>query len=512
MLYCGVETFSFGIGGTDVVTFFDPSGVALSTTGTLIGAGSETSSLQRKADSTYEYSLPTPGEPNVFFSALVNTVVVNEVGDKGTFNICGGDGVTAGADYVELLNISPDQVDVSGFILSDDKGPEDADALVFPANSFIGAGEFLVLCKDAEGSFAFGIGGDDTVTLFDTNSDLVSTSGVLQDLGSTSLAYQRKVDGTYDYVDPTPGEANVFPPPIILVNEVSPTGSSDACDGGSWVELLNEGLDTIVGGYVLTNGSDTYTIPIDTTIDTRGYLLVCVTEFDIGATDTITLLDSNGAEVSTSGQIGGDSPQNGSLVWARKVDLMSVGEAADPVFAYTADATPGADNVFTFEATDVSIQNCGQVMKAYGAVSDYEHLATFEVGVNPEFSGASFYGGTCTHWIFGDEGFATEFNLVNLPTVEELRRIRLVGGSGDTEGSCFYTDESTGMTKIAYVDERERSVALCDIPTADQDGIIYRDSSNCRVIGLTTEQFEETTLTSAEANEGFEGVGKYMRV
>jgi hypothetical protein len=353
MLFCGVETFSFGIGGTNAVTFFDP----LSTTGTLTGAGSETSSLQRIADNTYEYSLPTPGEPNVFVSALVKTVVVNEVGDKGTFNICGGDGVTAGADYVELLNISPDQVDVSGFILSDDKGPEDGDALVFPANSFIAAGEFLVLCKDAEGSFAFGIGGDDTVTLFDTNSDLVSTSGELQDFGSTFLSYQRKVDGTYDYADPAPGEGNVFPPPIILVNEISPTGSSDGCDGGSWVELLNEGLDTLVGGYVLTNGSDTYAIPVDTIIDTRGYLLVCVTEFDIGATDVITLLDSNGAEVSTSGQIGGDSAQPGSLVWARKVDLMSVGEAADPVFAYTADATPGTDNVFTFEATDVSFSN-----------------------------------------------------------------------------------------------------------------------------------------------------------
>jgi hypothetical protein len=196
------------------------------------------------------------------------------------------------------------------------------------------------------------------------------------------------------------------------------------------------------------------------------------------------------------------------------MDLLSVSEPADPVFAYTVDASPGADNVFTFEAANVSIQKCGQTMKAYGAVSDYEHLATFEVGVNPEFSGASFYGGTCTHWIFGDEGFATEFNLASLPTVE-LRKIRFVGGSGGsggTEGSCFYTDESTGMTKIVYVDEQERSVALCDIPAANQDGVIYRKSSNCRVIGLTTEQLEDTTLTSAQPSEGFESVGKYSRV
>lgn len=146
-------------------------------------------------------------------------------------------------------------------------------------------------------------------------------------------------------------------------------------------------------------------------------------------------------------------------------------------------------------------------------MSDYKYVDTIEVGGNPrEFSGGSFYGVDCTHWIFGDEGFATEFNLANLPAVEELRRIPLVGGSGDTEGSCFYTDESTGVTKIAYVDERERSVALCDIPTAGEEDVIYRDSSSCRVIGLTPEQFDDTTLTSSVPNEGFEGVGKYTGV
>jgi hypothetical protein len=255
------------------------------------------------------------------------------------------------------------------------------------------------------------------------------------------LSFQRKVDGTFDYADPTPGEANVFPPPIILVNEVAPTGSSDTCDGESWVELFNGGADTVVGGYVLTNGSDTYTIPVDTAIGTRGYLVICATEFVISATATISVLDTNGTEISTSGQIGGESPQTGSLVWARKTDLLSVGEPADPVFTYTPDATPGMDNVFTFEARDVSIKKCGQAMEAYGAVSDYEHLATFEVGVNPEFSGGSFYGGTCTHWIFGDEGLATELTLASLPALE-LRKTRLVGGSGDTKGNCFYTDKS----------------------------------------------------------------------
>jgi hypothetical protein len=93
--------------------------------------------------------------------------------------------------------------------------------------------------------------------------------------------------------------------------------------------------------------------------------------------------------------------------------------------------------------------------------------------------------------------------------VEKIRGIRFVGGSTDTDGTCFDANEITAVTKIAYVNERERSAALCDIPIADQDGILHQESSDCRVIGLTTNQFQDTTLTCAEPNEGFKGVGKY---
>jgi hypothetical protein len=445
-------------------------------------------------------------ELSYFFSpsiALADTVVVNEVGDKGNAaNAC------VGADYVELLNVSPNLVNIAGFALSDDQGMIRTDKLVFSAEyAGLESGEFRVLCKGPD--FDFGIGGTDTVTLFDTNGDVVSTSGVLQGRGSDSLSFQRKSDGTYAYAKPTLGAANVFPPPIMHINEVAPHGSSGVCSGGDWVELLNDS-EAIgdLNGYVLTDGTDTYTIPDGTTIDT--YLLVCV-GFDISAHGTISLKVANdGEEVSSSGKIGGDAVRCGKLVWARKVDVLNSNNPFDPFFAYSVDATPEAPNVFPFEATNVQIQECGKAKNSYGAVSNYNWEATYNVGENPEFSGGSFYGGTCTHWIFGDEGYATELDLSSLPEVRELRTVRLVGGSGDTEGSCFYTDKHTGVTKIVYVDERERSVALCDIPTAEQDGIIYRESSNCRVIKLTTAQFDDTTLTSSDPNEGFEGVGKYM--
>jgi uncharacterized protein YjiK len=49
-------------------------------------------------------------------------------------------------------------------------------------------------------------------------------------------------------------------------------------------------------------------------------------------------------------------------------------------------------------------------------------------------------------------------------------------------------------------------VAICDIPAADQVVPLFRDSSNCRVIKLTPDQFNDPLQTSTDPNLGFEGV------
>lgn len=47
---------------------------------------------------------------------------MNEVGDSGTFNVCGGSESVPGGDYVELKNIGDNIVDIGGWVLYDDKG------------------------------------------------------------------------------------------------------------------------------------------------------------------------------------------------------------------------------------------------------------------------------------------------------------------------------------------------------------------------------------------------------
>ena len=521
------NSFRFGISGTDTVTLVDASGSAVSTTGTLLNQGSTVSTYQRKNDGTYAYAPATPSSVNVFStsnptvfptlspaSALTlspvispKTVVVNEVGDKGTYNVCGGTATAGGGDYVELLNTGTTSVNLTGWKLHDNRGATNAEALIFSSTS-ISAGAIVLLCNGNGGNFVFGIGGDDAVTLVDSTGTIVSTSGILQGLGSSDLSYQRKGDGTFVYAKPSPGSVNTFTLPNIYINEVAFDGSANACSGNDWVELYNDGSSIVdLGNYILHDNKsrsavDTYTIPIGTTISAKSYLVLCKNQtflFEISNTDSVTLVSPSGVDVSSSGMIANNASIGKTVVWARLPGGTSV-------YATSKDATPGAMNVFPFEPITMPWRSCGVANYSYGTASAYSLSQSFTSGLNPEFSGGTFDGRTCKHLVVGDEGSVTEFSFDGIPlAVNKFRNIQLIGGSRDIEGNCMYLDPSTGDTKYVFVDERERSVAMCDFPAESQGTIIYRESSNCVVFGLT--QVQKNSQSSSEPNEGFEDVG-----
>lgn len=128
--------------------------------------------------------------------------------------------VESSDDRIELYNGGAADVDISGWILTDDPpGPTydpdaDLEKLVFPANSTIAAKEYLVLAKgDLPGQHPFGLGDvGDAVTLLDATFKPIShvTYGPMQ----AALSYCRLPDGTGDWtVDciPTFGAANQAP-------------------------------------------------------------------------------------------------------------------------------------------------------------------------------------------------------------------------------------------------------------------------------------------------------------
>jgi hypothetical protein len=133
-------------------------------------------------------------------------IVISEVAYAGS-----GEGTCGGTDWVELLNTGDDAVDLTNYVLHDDKGEDDADALTF-ADVTIASGEFLLLCRDEY--FAFGIGSDDTVTLVGPTGIPVSSVGLTGKGAEDGTATFALVDGEYLYTaTPTPGEANIISAP-----------------------------------------------------------------------------------------------------------------------------------------------------------------------------------------------------------------------------------------------------------------------------------------------------------
>lgn len=164
-------------------------------------------------------------------------VVINEVASKGsTSGNCGSN------DWIELYNDGDEDVDLSQYILYDDKGASSADAFRFPEGTAIDAGGYLVLCNEMKllgengqeiadpQSPQFGIGGDDIITLAIADSaDTAFATGLVRQALPHVIAdqvalpdqhHQENVSfarfassqrgAFYDYTStPTPGTDNV---------------------------------------------------------------------------------------------------------------------------------------------------------------------------------------------------------------------------------------------------------------------------------------------------------------
>ena len=145
-----------------------------------------------------------------FVRSSIAAVIISEISDKGTSNACPDK-----QDWVEIHNTGSSAIDLAGFKLHDNNGPNASKAYVFPADSKVLASAFLVLCTRVKGNNTlpkFKIGGDDTITLRNPSGGIVSTSGNLQNSGEYDLtwAYNSNTKKFAYTSTPTPGKPNVF--------------------------------------------------------------------------------------------------------------------------------------------------------------------------------------------------------------------------------------------------------------------------------------------------------------
>ena len=309
--------------------------------------------------------------PAAPFDSLFGNIVFNEVADVGNPMVCGHEDDKY-ADYMELKNIGPEDIDLAGMTLKDDKGVV-GEQRVFPTGTIVEAGELLVLCRGGtldDGDFIFGIGGNDILTLIHTpTGNVIAQVGPMNRMGSSALTYQRLDDGSYDYFYPTPGKETTgegeapagnftatnamisnstepTQPPVlklptfpleyyennVVINEVADKGNPSICvDSADYVELKNTGSTPLdLTGLVLhdddaIHDGTAYVFPTNTStniLDPNAFLVLCQAAdfaFKIGGSDTITLLHlDSGVAISVAGRMtrGG----NATSTYQRKND------------------------------------------------------------------------------------------------------------------------------------------------------------------------------------------------
>jgi Lamin Tail Domain len=301
ILFCRNQ-FPFGIGGDDTITLYNPSNVAISTSGKLQSLGSLTLTYSRRPNGSFSYTAPSPNSVNVFFSPLFGTLFVNEVASTSAGGVCGTQ------DWIELYHSGNTTLNASGLILHDDAGPSNINAFRFPPSFVFAPFEIRLLCGNAAGSFQFGIAGDDTITIINSDLELVSTTGILPNLGTATATYQLRDDRkTYQYAPPTPNATNVFPASNVVVNEVADKTIPNSPCAGDYIELYNDSpTNANISGWRLQDDTNnTYILPSNATIASYGYLLFCEAQFIFGinGVDTITLYDGSNVVRSTTGKL-----------------------------------------------------------------------------------------------------------------------------------------------------------------------------------------------------------------
>lgn len=316
--------------------------------------------------------------------ALPATAVADQPGIR--INEIESSGGTPG-DWIEFYNPSDTPIVLDGYVVKDST---DADSYTIPVGTTVAAGEFLVLdaVVSGAGDFAFGLGGGDSVRLFDPSANLVdeytwtshaATTWGVNDAGEWALTSEatKGTANTFAVVDPdpdpdpnpsdpnpNPSDPNPNPNP----SDPNPNPDSPVVEAGSilineidsqpadWVEFYNPGTEALdISGYEIRDDSDDHRwqFPAGSSIAGGGYVLVqadtvglvggSVARFDtavgIGSADRIRLYDASLALIDDSLPWSGHAAIDGD---AAAATLARCPDGEGPfVLAYP---TPGAAN------------------------------------------------------------------------------------------------------------------------------------------------------------------------
>lgn len=301
-------TGSFGLGSADSAKLYAPNDVTLSrvvdqftwsshatvTWGRTVAGGG----------SWAQTSVSTFGAVNQFSGVSapnLTGVVINEAESHGD---------DRNGDWIELKNTTGSSVTLDDAILSDS---DNGHVFRIPASTpDLAAGAVAAFRVDdpALGDGQFGLGDVDSARLFRADAvDLATASAVSSQSWRTHALQTYGLNGSGVWAatnKSTFAAANDFTSTVtpdisyVVLNEVVTTGDAT---NGDWVELLNTSGSTIdIGGAILADGRNSYTIPANTPL-AAGRTFVLRTQatagFGLDGDDVIRLYRA-GATVGTS--------------------------------------------------------------------------------------------------------------------------------------------------------------------------------------------------------------------
>ncbi|HVU08842.1 MAG TPA: lamin tail domain-containing protein [Verrucomicrobiae bacterium] len=238
----------------------------------------------------------SPGQMDTFTPEPLRNVVINEILPHSEN--------PAVPQFIELYNHSPDSVDISGCILTDDPT---TNKFVIPSGTIIGPAGFISFTQS---QFGFPLNGaGETLYLIQSDGSRI-LDAVQFGAQADGVSYGRWPDGAndfYTFTTNTPGTNNSsILIGDIVINELmyDPISGND---DDQYIELYNQGTNTVdLSGWQFTAGV-TFTFP-DVSIASNGYLVVARNMTNLFAKYP-NLNDSN-----TVGNYSGKLSHNGELL------------------------------------------------------------------------------------------------------------------------------------------------------------------------------------------------------
>lgn len=329
------------------------------------------------------YSNGSPGEGDPFLAP--GSLVINEVYASGV------------NDWIELFNETDENIEVGGWLLSDD--PNEAVRAVLPDGLFVPAHGYLVLDEGTHFGFGLSRNGEQLSLISARDGQPAGyREWVLFDRAETGVSFGRHVksDGSVDFVRQaalTSGAANAGPlvSPVVI-HEIM---YQPAEGGDEFIELFNSSANEIsLDGWSLTGVN--YLFTAGTTIAAGGYLVVAPidpslfrTRYTVPASVPVVgpyanALDNAGEAVTlyqpqVGGEVRGDHVEyDNEAPWSMladgrgaslmRVSAISYGNDAANWTAGAAGGTPGAANA-----------SIGQTPQLIPYIQGFENLALAEL-------------------------------------------------------------------------------------------------------------------------------------